>query len=60
MPEYYQQPRLKLSQPQVHETQDTYIISFIPHTEMLELKIQTVNSSRKCFLEVLKKEGEKA
>lgn len=55
MPEYYQQPRLKLSQPQVHETQDTYIISFSRHTEMLELKIQAINSSRKCFFGGLEK-----
>lgn len=60
MPEYYQQPRLKLSQPQVHETQDTYIISFSPHTEMLELKIQAINSSRFFFWRTWNRKEEKS
>lgn len=64
MPQYYQQSKPKLSQPQVHETQDTYIISLSPCIEMLELKGWAINSGRKCrFPEEFftqDKKGEKA
>lgn len=46
--QYYQQSRPKLSQHQVHETQDTYIISLSPCIEMLALKAWAINLGRKC------------